>query len=372
MTQTREQIESSPLEVEPESGERRLRPRGSRRKAEPRAGFLGTLLFLCGLVLASPSQAQNTLELATTSPSAGLEIQVELRMDFSETTVGGGVTLAFDPSALVVEGIEFDPSLGDDPDFRCPGSQEIACPLDPTFISFGSVAGLSGQKTIAVATLRFLEFAPTPISLQPASAFGGMDGSELSTQLSGVVVEGGIPVPSLSPGFASLLAVILLLVSFGLLKRGRFAPGLSGPFILLTVLLFTPPANAQETADSDGDGVLDSVDNCTLVANADQADSNDDGYGNLCDPDLDGDDYVGESDLAALKAAFFGSDPDADMDSSGSVDFLDLGRMAAYYGGPPGPRCPDCPLTTESGEFSSTPSTPISIPDDDSQAASDS
>ena len=48
------------------------------------------------------------------------------------------------------------------------------------------------------------------VSLEPAFVFGGMDGSELSTQLSGVVVEGGIAVPSLSPRLAWLLAVILL------------------------------------------------------------------------------------------------------------------------------------------------------------------
>jgi subtilisin-like proprotein convertase family protein len=343
------------------------------QKAEKPSRCIRVLLICCGLgtlLLASTSRAQNVLQLAATGPSVGSEIQVELTMDFSDTTVGGGVTLAYDPAAVVLEDIEFDPSLGDDPDFRCPGSAVINCPLDPAFLSFGSVAGLSGQKTVAVVTLRLIGTVSTAIALEPASAFGAMDGTELSASLTGVVVEGVVPVPSLTPRFALLLATVLVLVI--LLRGGRSDPGISSACILLVALFFTPPANAQQTIDSDGDGLLDSVDNCILAANFDQYDSNDDGYGNRCDPDLDGDNHVDGSDLAALKAVFFSNDPDADLDGNGSADFLDLGVMAAYYGGPPGPACADCPLTTESGEFLRVPNAPISIPDDGSQEASDS
>jgi hypothetical protein len=41
--------------------------------------------------------------------------------------------------------------------------------------------------------------------------------------------------------------------------------------------------------DADGDGVADASDNCPAVANADQADFDADGLGDLCDSDLDGD-----------------------------------------------------------------------------------
>lgn len=41
--------------------------------------------------------------------------------------------------------------------------------------------------------------------------------------------------------------------------------------------------------DTDGDGVDDSSDNCPLVANADQADSDEDGIGNVCDTTANGD-----------------------------------------------------------------------------------
>ncbi len=41
--------------------------------------------------------------------------------------------------------------------------------------------------------------------------------------------------------------------------------------------------------DTDGDGICDDVDNCPLDPNNDQADANQNGFGDLCDPDLDGD-----------------------------------------------------------------------------------
>lgn len=50
-----------------------------------------------------------------------------------------------------------------------------------------------------------------------------------------------------------------------------------------------PPAQAVlPTTDEDGDGVVDSLDNCPLVPNADQRDSNSDGIGDACDADQDG------------------------------------------------------------------------------------
>jgi hypothetical protein len=48
--------------------------------------------------------------------------------------------------------------------------------------------------------------------------------------------------------------------------------------------------------DSDGDGIVDSVDNCATTFNPDQADTDGDGQGDLCDGDLDGDGVVNASD----------------------------------------------------------------------------
>lgn len=60
----------------------------------------------------------------------------------------------------------------------------------------------------------------------------------------------------------------------------------------------TDPTPANNTAsdtdtvippDQDGDGIADAADNCPLVANANQADVDGDGIGDLCDPDNDND-----------------------------------------------------------------------------------
>ena len=43
--------------------------------------------------------------------------------------------------------------------------------------------------------------------------------------------------------------------------------------------------------DKDGDGVMYDVDNCPLVANINQLDTDGDGKGDICDSDYDGDDF---------------------------------------------------------------------------------
>lgn len=49
--------------------------------------------------------------------------------------------------------------------------------------------------------------------------------------------------------------------------------------------------------DTDGDGILDSQDNCPQVANPDQADFDDDGMGDVCDDDIDNDAVVNMDDI---------------------------------------------------------------------------
>ena len=78
-------------------------------------------------------------------------------------------------------------------------------------------------------------------------------------------------------------------------------------------------------------------DNCTEVPNADQRDTDLDGYGNACDADLNNDGVVDFLDLGLLKAVFFTDDADADLNGDGSVDFLDLGLMKSGFFQPPGP-----------------------------------
>lgn len=89
--------------------------------------------------------------------------------------------------------------------------------------------------------------------------------------------------------------------------------------------------------DIDGDGVQDASDNCQLVGNADQRDSNADGFGNACDADLNNDCIVNVVDLGILRSRFFSDDADADSNGDGVVNIIDLGAMRAAFFDAPGP-----------------------------------
>jgi len=89
--------------------------------------------------------------------------------------------------------------------------------------------------------------------------------------------------------------------------------------------------------DSDGDGVGDDVDNCLLVSNADQRDTNGDGFGNICDTDLNNDCIANPIDLGLFKLVFFASNADADFNGDGVVNPIDLGIFKSRFFQPPGP-----------------------------------
>lgn len=89
--------------------------------------------------------------------------------------------------------------------------------------------------------------------------------------------------------------------------------------------------------DTDHDGITDSQDNCTLVANTDQRDTDSDGFGNRCDADLDNNGIVSFNDLNLFRAYFDSPNPDADFDNSGLVSFGDLNIFRNLFDQPPGP-----------------------------------
>jgi CSLREA domain-containing protein len=90
--------------------------------------------------------------------------------------------------------------------------------------------------------------------------------------------------------------------------------------------------------DIDGDSVVDALDTCILVPNANQRDTDGDGYGNLCDGDLDNDGSVNFADLAIFRTRFGTSNPDADFNGDGQVNFADLAIFRGLFGKPPGPK----------------------------------
>jgi hypothetical protein len=66
------------------------------------------------------------------------------------------------------------------------------------------------------------------------------------------------------------------------------------------------------SSDTDGDGILDDMDNCPDVFNTDQLDTEGDGTGNACDSDDDNDDVLDGSDNCPLQPNLDQADTDGD------------------------------------------------------------
>ncbi len=96
------------------------------------------------------------------------------------------------------------------------------------------------------------------------------------------------------------------------------------------------PVTATARPDADGDGVPDVLDNCPSQANVDQLDTNGDGHGNPCDPDLDDNGRIDFADLSRWRSAYGGTDMNADLNGDGRIDGNDLPLFRARFLGTPG------------------------------------
>ena len=72
--------------------------------------------------------------------------------------------------------------------------------------------------------------------------------------------------------------------------------------------------------DTDGDGIADNLDNCPLTSNANQADNDQDGKGDVCDNDDDNDGILDTNDNCPITA----NANQADRDHDGKGDVCDL------------------------------------------------
>jgi hypothetical protein len=110
---------------------------------------------------------------------------------------------------------------------------------------------------------------------------------------------------------------------------------------LVTAVVALSLASYAQGGDADGDGIPDASDNCILVPNPTQCNTDGDAFGNHCDGDFDGNGAAGASDFNYFRMTFqFGPyDPDVDMDCSGppAITLADFSLFAAEYLTPPGP-----------------------------------
>ncbi|MFV2055634.1 MAG: dockerin type I domain-containing protein, partial [Thiohalomonadales bacterium] len=84
-------------------------------------------------------------------------------------------------------------------------------------------------------------------------------------------------------------------------------------------------------------------DNCLTMANADQRDTDMDGFGNWCDADLTNDNAVDIRDYFRFQSAFGISlgdplfNPDADFNGDGVVNITDYSILISLFRKTPGP-----------------------------------
>jgi len=97
-------------------------------------------------------------------------------------------------------------------------------------------------------------------------------------------------------------------------------------------------APTTPVSDRDGDGIGDDRDNCTLVANPTQHDTDGDGFGNQCDGDFNQDCQENFGDLGIMRPNFFMTgDLVTDMNGDGVTNFGDLALLKSRFFTPPGP-----------------------------------
>ena len=110
-------------------------------------------------------------------------------------------------------------------------------------------------------------------------------------------------------------------------------------------------ASSDPLLDSDFDGIPDFRDNCQFESNASQVDSDQDGYGNRCDADLNQNGFVNVQDFMIFSRAYsssLGSErylAEADFNRDNFVNSADFTYyfMPQYQRGLPGPSVISCP-----------------------------
>ena len=158
----------------------------------------------------------------------------------------------------------------------------------------------------------------------------------------------------LEPSLAGVARPYLLLREYALGAKAVEAYFRSIPFLGWTnvyigdPLMTTAEPVPRAPPDQDGDGVPDARDNCRDIPNPDQRDTDGDGFGNLCDADVDGDglrhDLLGPRPSAPATSSrsrsprrSYGYVADQDLDGDGKVNARDVSLAQVWAFQRPGP-----------------------------------
>lgn len=214
-----------------------LRPK--RNRFALRSFSLDTILVLVvGLSLVSTAAAQNLLQLTpaqSTTVVGAPDVALDLEIDFSELTVGGGIEVTYDAARL--EFVSF--SFSEDPNFGLTGPVD-GDPTQPLEIGAGWFVaeppfGVSGLHTIGTFLFRAIGNGSAAVStaessITPGPYFSASSSTPLVVSYNSATINVGSIIPAQGVFGRLVCCALLLLISIRMVSQreilGGSPPGL--------------------------------------------------------------------------------------------------------------------------------------------------
>jgi hypothetical protein len=194
-------------------------------------------MLLAGLLITALPQvaaASNSIVFGdattSTSPSGAKLIEVDMGLDLSEITVGGGIGVEYDETRLEYVSFRFDP-MGPTSFTSAPVDESQTQPLaiGGGWVTLTPPFGVSGVQPFGTLTFRVISDGNATISavdgIAPLGPFAGTTGTPLvMTDASMIInVDPPNPAPPAVPALGSQWMVVLLsvvMILFGALSLG--------------------------------------------------------------------------------------------------------------------------------------------------------
>ncbi len=178
----------------------------------------------------------------------------------------------------------------------------------------------------------------SPLSVGTVQGLALLDGAEAHTGITVQIAGQGDTPPAFTDAFGKYALEDVTPGTYDLLfERAGYESFLAEGIEVSGGDTTEPDDVVLAAIDTDGDGIGDATDNCTLDANPGQQDADGDGLGNRCDADFNQDCTVNFGDLVYMKSVFLSADAIADLNSDGSVNFGDLALIKEAFLSAPGP-----------------------------------
>ena len=219
------------------------------------------------------------------------------------------------------------------------------------------------EGSVPEVTATFEEVACTPGNGTGQLLVASLDAAKGKVSVNGAVAVGSYSSTTLCPGSITITAEPESGYKFGNWNDDFASCSTASCTVTITETSdFDGSVTfVEDVIDSDGDGVLDGSDNCPNDSNTDQADADNDGIGDVCDPltDRDGD-GVADADDA------FPDDPDESVDTDGD-GVGDNGDNCPADGNKTVPGDCGCGVADTDGDGDGTPNCNDSCPVDGSK-----